>query len=298
MVKRKENKMSYTVVPNRANPMAILFVVDQSGSMSEAMPRTGNTKADQVATVINKMFSELITKAKKQDGVRDYYDVGVIGYGSSGVRNALQGSLSEQILNKISAISANPIRVEDRMNEVVTATGDLVSVPERFPVWFDPVAGGGTPMCAALQLAAETLAPWCDAHPGSFPPVVIHITDGEYGDGDPSEIASVIRSLTTEDGKVLLCNLHISSDGAESVAFTDSAASLPDEYSKKLFNMSSVIPASMHKSVKEIVGPSAKLSSGTRFFTFNGNEVDIVKFLRVGTQGTQPVPRIGYAGGR
>lgn len=87
--------MSYSVVPNRANPMAVLFVVDQSGSMIDRMPKTGNTKSHQVATVINKMFAELITKAKKQDGVRDYYDVGVIGYGRKGVYNALQGSDSQ-----------------------------------------------------------------------------------------------------------------------------------------------------------------------------------------------------------
>ena len=43
----------------------------------------------------------------------------------------------------------------------------------------------------------------------------------------------------------------------------------------------------MHQNVREILGQT-QLTSETRFFTFNGNEVDIVKFLRVGTQGTQP----------
>ena len=290
--------MSYSVVPNRANPMAVLFVVDQSGSMSDKMPRTGNTKADQVATVINKMFAELITKARRQDGVRDYYDVGVIGYGQRGVYNALQGPLSQQILNPISKISANPLRVEQRMNEVVTATGDLVQIPESFSIWFDPISSGGTPMSGAMTLAAETIAPWCDAHPGSFPPVVIHITDGEYGDGDPSRIADVLRSLTTNDGNVLLCNLHISSEGSESIAFPDTPSMLPGTFSKTLFNMSSIIPESMHQSVRDILGNSVQLTAGTRFFTFNGNEVDIVKFLRVGTQGTQPVAMLTYGGER
>ena len=293
----RKNQMSYSVVPNRANPMAVLFVVDQSGSMSDKMPKTGNTKADQVATVINKMFAELITKAKKQDGVRDYYEVGVIGYGYRGVYNALQGPLSSKILNPISQISSNPLRVENRMNEIVTATGDIVQVPENFPIWFDPVASGGTPMSGALQLAAETIAPWCDAHPSSFPPVVIHITDGEYGDGDPSQIADGIRSFTTEDGNVLLCNLHISSEASSSIAFPDNPNGLPNEFARTLFNMSSVIPESMHQSVKDTLGGNVELTSGTRFFTFNGNEVDIVKFLRVGTQGTQPV-LITYGGGR
>ena len=289
--------MNYSVVPNRANPMAVLFVVDQSGSMSDIMPKSGNRKADQVATVINRMFSELITKAKKQDGVRDYYEVGVIGYGSEGVYNALQGSLSQQILNPISKIASNPLRIEERMNEVVTATGDLVQIPEKFSIWFDPVASGGTPMSGAMTLAAQTIAPWCDAHQNSFPPVVIHITDGEYGDGDPSQIAEILKSMTTNDGNVLLCNLHISSEGSASIAFPDSSSNLPNDFSKTLFNMSSVIPESMHQSVKDILGSAISVTSDTRFFTFNGNEVDIVKFLRVGTQGTQPV-MLTYGGER
>ncbi|MBR6802993.1 MAG: VWA domain-containing protein [Kiritimatiellae bacterium] len=277
----------YSVIPNRSNPTAILFVVDQSGSMQDKMSKTGNTKAEQVATVINKMFAELITKARKQDGVRHYYDVGVIGYGGKGVYNALKGPLANQILNSIQDISANPVRIEERMNSIVTATGDLFEIPESFPIWFDPVASGGTPMNAAMTLAAETIAPWCDEHPNSFPPVVIHITDGEYNDSDPSKISEIIRSFTTNDGNVLLCNLHISSTSADSIAFPNDSGLLPNEFAKALFEMSSIIPGSMHQNVREILGQT-QLTSETRFFTFNGNEVDIVKFLRVGTQGTQP----------
>lgn len=289
--------MSYSVVPNRANPMAILFVVDQSGSMNDKMPKTGNTKASQVATVINKMFSELITKATKQDGVRHYYDVGVIGYGGKGVYNALQGSFADTILNPIEQIAANPLRVEQRFNQIVTATGDIVEVPESFPVWFDPVADGGTPMSGALKLVAETIAPWCDAHPASFPPVIIHITDGEYNDGDPTNIAEAIKTFSTNDGNVLLCNLHISSDTSSPISFPNDESLLPNRFAKTLFEMSSVIPESMYQTVSEILDKGISLTSQTRFFTFNGNEVDIVRFLRVGTQGTQP-NLLTYSGDR
>ena len=96
---------------------------------------------------------------------------------------------------------------------------------------------------------------------------------------------------------MLLCNLHISSDGSSSIAFPDNPNVLPNAFAKTLFNMSSVIPGSMHQSVKDTLGGTVELSPGTRFFTFNGNEVDIVKFLRVGTQGTQPV-MITYGGER
>lgn len=257
--------------------------------MSEVMPKTGNSKSDQVATVINKMISELITKAQKQDGVRDYYHVGVIGYSGDEVYNALQGALSSHILNPISEIAQFPLRVELRKNEIVTAIGDIIEVDERFPIWYDPVAKSTTPMRKALMLAAETIAPWCDDHKTSFPPVIIHITDGASTDGDPSDIAEAIRSFSTDDGNVLLCNLHVSAEGLASIAFPSDSGKLPNAFAKALFEMSSFIPESMYQTVKDTLGASIELSSGTKFFTFNGSEVDIVKFLRVGTQGTQPM---------
>lgn len=294
--------MSYSVIPNSSNPMAILFVVDQSGSMDDKMT-CGKTKAEQVATVINKTISELVIASSKGETVKHYYDVGVIGYNSNGVCNALQGPFAAQIMNPISLFESAPLRIEDRMNQVVTPTGDIVEVPQKFPVWFDPVSYGGTPMRGAMTLAAETIAAWCDAHPTSFPPVVIHITDGESGDGDPSDVAGIIRSLSTEDGNVLLCNLHVSTARGASIAFPSTDDALPDEYSKMLFNMSSCMPSEMLGNIRAMLS-GASVDENSRFFTFNGDEVQIVKFIRIGTQGTQPklvggsVAQISYGGNR
>ncbi len=33
-------------------------------------------------------------------------------------------------------------------------------------------------MCEAITRAAEELVRWSDAHPDSYPPTVLHITDG------------------------------------------------------------------------------------------------------------------------
>ena len=151
-------------------------------------------------------------------------------------------------------------------------------------------------MCAALKNAAETIAPWCDAHSGSFPPVIIHITDGESGDGDPNQIAELIRSLSVNDGNVLLCNLHVSTERGSAMYFPATEDVLPNSYAKKLFSMSSVIPQEMMSNIQEELGGRAELLQGARFFTFNGDEVAIVKFIRIGTQGT--LPKLTYSGNR
>jgi hypothetical protein len=54
----------------------------------------------------------------------------------------------------------------------------------KFPVWFDPINHGGTPMCAAMVKTTEIIADWCDQHTNSYPPTIIYVTDGASTDGD------------------------------------------------------------------------------------------------------------------
>jgi hypothetical protein len=74
--------MPYSSEISRDNPTAILFVIDQSGSMDEQMT-SGKSKAVFVADVLNKTFYTLVTNCTKADGVRNYFNVGVIGYGGT-----------------------------------------------------------------------------------------------------------------------------------------------------------------------------------------------------------------------
>ncbi len=74
--------MPYTAEISRSQPTAFLFVIDQSGSMDERMP-SGKTKADFVADVLNKTIYQLIIRSTKADGVRNYFDLGVLAYQQS-----------------------------------------------------------------------------------------------------------------------------------------------------------------------------------------------------------------------
>jgi hypothetical protein len=46
-------------------------------------------------------------------------------------------------------------------------------------------------MCGALGQAQTVVQSWLSQHPDCFPPVVIHITDGESTDGDPTAAMKV-----------------------------------------------------------------------------------------------------------
>jgi hypothetical protein len=105
--------MPHSAKIGRDNPTAILFVIDQSGSMDETMS-TGKSKAAFVADVLNKTIYTLVTNCTKADGVRNYFDVGVIGYGGQGVGPGLGDALAGTIIHPITTVANGPLRVEDR----------------------------------------------------------------------------------------------------------------------------------------------------------------------------------------
>ena len=167
-------------------------------------------KSDVVADALNRLLSELSIKCAKEEGVRDYFHISVLGYGAS-VGPALSGSLSARDIVPLSEVASSPARLETRQKKVPDGAGGLVEQELKFPIWADPVAKGGTPMVQALSRAQSIVEQWLSQHPSCFPPVVLNLTDGESTDGDPGSAAESIKTLASIDGNALLFNLHVSS---------------------------------------------------------------------------------------
>jgi len=274
--------MLYTAEISRANPSCFLFLIDQSGSMGDRFGsgEGGESKADITAAAINRLLTELVIKCSKDMEVRRYFQVGVIGYGAS-VGPALGGNLSGQSLIWIDDIYSNPVRVEERTKKVPDGAGGLVDTLIKFPVWFDPVASSGTPMSQAFRQAHTILQTWVAGRPTSFPPIVINITDGESTDGNPSEIAEALKTLSTDDGHLLVFNIHLSSTRAAPIKFPDTEEGLPDQYARLLFRMSSPLPDFMREVAREFgYTPSAN----SRGFVFNAGVEELISFLNIGTR--------------
>jgi hypothetical protein len=274
--------MPYIAEISRANPSCFLFTVDQSGSMQD--PFAGEqkrAKAAEVADAINRLLQNLSIKCAKSEGIRDYYYVGVIGYGGKGVRPAFTGKLGTRDLVPISEIADNPARIEQRTKKVSDGVGGIIESTVKFPVWFDAVADGGTPMCQALTKATSIVVDWLGKHPNCFPPIVINISDGEPTDGDPLQTAYDLMNLSSSDGNVLLFNLHISSSHHKPIEYPDVDSDLPDAHARMLFNMSSALPEYIRDMVHKEGVP---VSYNTRGFVFNADIVSVVRFLDIGTR--------------
>jgi hypothetical protein len=276
--------MAYKAEISRKNPGCFLFLLDQSGSMEDPFGggESGRKKADELATIINKLIHNLSIRCAKSDSIYDYFHVGVLGYGQDTVvKPAFEGAIAGRDLVPISELADNPLRIEDRVKKTDDGAGGLVEQTVKFPVWFDPKWAGGTPMCGALKSASDVVQRWVSEHAKGFPPIVINITDGEATDGDPKPEAQALCSLGSDDGAVLLFNIHLSSTAGAPVELAARADALPDAFAKQLFEMSSPLTPFMIARAKELGMPA---EDGARGFVFNAQPVQVIQFLDIGTR--------------
>mgnify|MGYP000987969356 CR=1 FL=1 len=281
------SRAPYSQEISRQNKACFVFLLDQSFSMAEPLGSSSFRKCDELAVAINGWLQNMAIRASGDEGIKDWMDVGVFGYrtdpqGQMIIQPALLGALAGRPLVAIPEIGANPARIDTRAQYVPSEeTGEMIEVPCEVPVWVDPVAEGGTPMCNMLYLAHGLLSDWIAQHPHSFPPIVVHISDGESQDGDPGPYAEALKRLSTSNGNVLLLNCHLSSTAADPFMFPASSEGLPDQWARVLFEMSSVLPDPFHRHAS---GEGFQLPTGARGMAFNANMVCLIQFLNMGTQ--------------
>jgi hypothetical protein len=273
--------MAYTAEISRTCPSCLFFLIDQSGSMGDpfASGEAKRRKADGVADAINRLLQNLVIKCAKPEGVRNYYEIGALGYGSK-LSLGFGGALADRELVPLSEVASSPARIEERTKKVDDGAGGLIDQATKFPVWFEGTAHGCTPMCKALDMTRGILEKWVAAHPESFPPIVINISDGESTDGNPTKAAEDLRALATQDGNLLLFNMYLSAQG-KLVEFPSSDAGLTDVFAKKLFSLSSELPSYMREIAQQEGFP---VEFGSRGFVANADMVSVIRFLDIGTR--------------
>ncbi|MBP7263776.1 MAG: hypothetical protein KBB32_06340 [Spirochaetia bacterium] len=263
---REPRPSAYRAAISRRDPTLIVFLLDRSGSMDTVYAQ-GQTRAEYLARTVDRALYELAVRCSRPDGVRDYFHIACLGYGDRRVANALPPAAGTEDWAPISRIAAAPVRLDEPPGG------------GKEPRWIEPVAKGDTPMTAAFEEACRLAARWCDAHPGSYPPTVINISDGESTDGNPSHAAGILGNLHTDDGDILVFNLHVGS-GSSEIAYPSSDAGL-DEHGRLLFSISSRFPPHLLARAGDSgysVGPES------RFFAYGAGAELATRFLELGTR--------------
>ncbi|MDR1671072.1 MAG: VWA domain-containing protein [Alistipes sp.] len=209
---------------------------------------TEMTKARAVSLVVNTFIDELMFRARREGGVRDYYDLAVVGYSGDGVRSLIS---PDGEFTTPSRLAASGVRREKFARERLLPSGRSVVAVTEHSRWICEKAAGITPMCGALREGLSLVEWWCRAerNAGAYPPTVINITDGETSDGNDETIRSIaqkIRDTGTSDGHTLFMNIHLArrDEPTDAVLFPSSPQQLPDHrYARLLWDVSSTMPA-------------------------------------------------------
>ena len=94
-------------------------------------------------------------------------------------------------------------------------------------------------------------------------------------------VATAIRGVTSQDGNVLLGNVHLSARGESPVLFPVDEGVLSSDHARRLFRMSSRLPPPMLHQARIL---ETSVAEGARAFAFNADLASVIMFLDVGTR--------------
>ena len=269
----------YEMQWSSATPGLLIILLDQSGSMLDMYD--GNESKTVCATkAVNRVIDTIIQKNFDGESPKNRCFISVIGY-NHGVNELNSGYLKD--------LDANPIRVETIKKKESDGAGGLVEVNYSMPIWVEPITtNGATNMKGAFEMAKVIIEKWIQDKPDSPAPVIINISDGTpYYEGknikdcmkETVDVARSIMELSVADGNVLIFNALIRKAGLR-CEFPNSYDECPNEESKFLFDISSVIPEA-YKAIAQ--AKELLVKDGSKGCIFEADEVQLISLIDFGS---------------
>lgn len=277
----------YTQSVTRNHRTAFVLMIDESGSMAEEISFRGirTSKAKAVAVITNELLFELIERARRTEGIRNYYDIAILGYsGEDEVRSLLP---DEAEMISVEELAALPVRLVQQTIDLRLPDGSIALREIQTPEWIAPKAVGQTPMIEALRTVRDLVARWIarEEHTESFPPIVFNITDGEATDGDEEELihtARQIEALHTNDGNVLVMQIHIGTGDERTLFFPSEGEPLPiNRHARTLYEASSPLPECFNEAIRAVKGLG--VMPPFRGMSFNASVAELIAMLNIGS---------------
>lgn len=274
----------YSADITRNQPTAFCLLIDMSGSMQQQVHFAAGvtTKAEAVSHVANTIITELIDRCRRDDGIRDYFDIAVLGYGDGRVDSLLPEG--NPFVKPSALCRHNPEQIA-RNRKITMPDGSVAISVRNEKLWVCSKAEGDTPMFAGFSCALSIIEQWCCEHRTSYPLTLLHITDGEASDASERmllDITDKIKGTSTSDGNTLLININISAGECTELMFPDARERLPAlRYARLLYDMSSTMPQLYNARIMEIKGENAL--PPFRGMGFNTTIVDLLSMMSIGS---------------
>lgn len=215
--------MPYQIAATSRTPALIIYVIDISGSMDEMLD--GQKKIEHVNQAMRKILQKMVQRSTKGEIVSPRYRLGLIAY-------------------------------SDRPLSVFNGVESITEVVRRGRPMF--AAQQSTNTYAAFEVVRDMLRSELPNQQDNPAPMVCHITDGEFTDKDPEDLAQQIMEMKTKDGNVLIENVYVGDNLLEQPIQEPEkwrgifdVNEIKDQYAKKLFRMSSRLPAGYCENIQK-----------------------------------------------
>jgi hypothetical protein len=246
--------MPYETVATQATPALVIYLLDMSVSMNDAVdedgagePGSAQSKSELVTHTLTRAIREMVRRSTRGTHPLARYRVAAFAYNNE-IHDVFGG--------------ARPI------TEIIQ-----IGVPVMSP-------SGTTDTAKAFEHAEQLLISMHSELKDCPAPLICHFTDGSYTDDSPLPVAQRIQQMTFPDGAVLIENIFFD-NGALAAPVTDpytwpgihTRDELSSTYAYELYQMSSVIPDSYLRMFTE---RGYAMRPGARLF-FPGTSPDMVE---------------------
>ena len=284
-----QTKTAYTAQITRNTPTAFIFLIDQSVSMQNYTTLYGEEMpmAEAVARIVNHQLNELVLRCIKGSETRDYYDIAIIGYGEKAY-SGWKGELEGRDFVKPSELKEHPYKKITTKKETRTRKGVKVVEIEEVQ-WIEAEATEGwTRVHHAFEKAKGLLDEWMEKHHDKdcYPPTIINITDGEFNGATKEYVlqqANELKSMFTNDGNVILFNIHISANKAVCVTCPASKDEVSfSSLATTMYEMSSLLPMRYSDRIADLRGDGTPNNRYTAM-SINADMSTLIQLMDIGT---------------
>lgn len=284
-----QTKTAYTAQITRNTPTAFIFLIDQSVSMRRYTTLYGEEMpmAEAVARIVNHQLNELVLRCIKGSETRDYYDIAIIGYGENAY-SGWKGELEGRDFVKPSELKEHPYKKITTKKETRTRKGVKVVEVEEVQ-WIEADA---TESCTrvhhAFEKAKGLLDEWMEKHheKDCYPPTIINITDGLFNGATKEYVlqqANELKSMFTNDGNVILFNIHISANKAVCVTCPASKDEVSfSSLATTMYEMSSLLPMRYSDRIADLRGDGTPNNRYTAM-SINADMSTLIQLMDIGT---------------
>ena len=284
-----QSKPPYTAQITRNTPTAFIFLIDQSISMPQTKKLYGEDMqmSEAVARIVNHQLNELVLRCIKGSEPLDYYDIAVIGYGENAY-SGWRGDLAGRDFVKPSELKDHPFKKTIIKKETRTRNG-VKTVDVEEVQWIEADnSGRWTKVHHAFDKAKALLDKWMEEHheQDCYPPTIINITDGQFNGASKEYVqqqANELKSMFTNDGNVILFNIHISANKTISVTCPVNKTEVSaNPLATTLYELSSLLPERYSDRISDLRGETPSSNRYTAM-SINADMSTLIQLMDIGT---------------